>query len=284
MSKNVPASIPLWGKPQGLEDLPRCRGPASHLLGDHTSPPVHPFLHLSPWDIRAHERPHKHHNHPEALISGNLDMQGNRLFWRHSLNPARWNILVIQKLCIKYRCFPTYTHLLGMYSLSISLSTSIIIRSSTGKSALIAEFQRNLWQRFFLETRHLLPVSQLESQVQPVCTSLDMIACQCWTYIPRNISLLSKVQFLNKTIAHNQFCSAVHISAVVSAPDFASVSPCCSILLLYYILLSLSSTSYIYALDIVGPLHFLLTLLTNFLIISNNDIGVMVLLICHTLS
>ena len=58
----------------------------------------------------------------------------------------------------------------------------------------------------------------------------------------------------------------VHISAVVSAPDFASVSPCCSILLLYYIHLSLSSTSHIYVLDIVGPLHFLLTLLTNFLI------------------
>ena len=62
------------------------------------------------------------------------------------------------------------------------------------------------------------------------------------------------------------FVAAVHISAVVSAPDFASVSPCCSILLLYYIQLSLSSTSHIYVLDIVGPLHFLLTLLTNFLI------------------
>ena len=62
------------------------------------------------------------------------------------------------------------------------------------------------------------------------------------------------------------FVAAVHISAFVSAPDFASVSPCCSILLLFYIHLSLSSTSHIYVLDIVGPLHFLLTLLTNFLI------------------
>ena len=218
MSRNIPASIPLWGKLQDLQDLARCRGPASHLLGDHTSPQVHPFLHSSPWDIRAHERPHKHHNHPEALISGNLDMQWNRFFWRHSLNPARWNIFVIQQLCIKCRCFPVYTHLLGMYSLSVSLSTSIIIRSSSGKSALIAEFQRNLWQSVSSEARHLLPVCQLESQVQPVWTSLDMIACQCWTYVPRNISLLCKckVQFLNKTIAHNQFCSCcTYISCFV---------------------------------------------------------------------
>ena len=139
---------------------------------------------------------------------------------------------------MKCRCFPTYTHLLGIYSLSISLSTSITIRSSSGKSALIAEFQRNLSQRFFLETGHLLPVSQLESQVQPVCTSLDMIACQCLTYVPRDISLFCKrkLQFLQyKTIAHNQFCSAVHISAVVSVPDFASVPLCCSIILLYFI-------------------------------------------------
>ena len=120
----------------------------------------------------------------------------------------------------------------------MSLSTSITMRSSSGKFALITEFQRNLWQRFFSGTGHLLPVSQLESQVQPVCTSLDMIACQCLTYVPRDISLFckGKLQFLQyKTIAHNQFCSAVHISAVVSAPDFASVSLCCSILLLYFI-------------------------------------------------
>ena len=147
MSSNIPASIPLWGKLQDLQDLARCRGPASHLLADHTSPQARPFLHFSPLDMRAHKRHHKHHNHPEALIPGNLDMQRNRLFWRHSLNPARWNILVNQKLFIKSRCFPTYTYLLGMYSLSISLSTSIVIRSPSGKSALIAEFQRNLFDR-----------------------------------------------------------------------------------------------------------------------------------------
>ena len=147
MSNNVPASIPLWGKLQGLQDLPRYRGPASHLLGDHTSPQVHPLPRSSPLDIRAHERHHKYYNHPEAFISRNLDMQGNRLFWRHPFNPAGWNILVIQQLCMKCRCFPTYTHLLGMYSLSISASTSIIIRSSSGKSALIAEFQQNLFDK-----------------------------------------------------------------------------------------------------------------------------------------
>ena len=151
MSRNIPASIPLWGKLQGLQDLPRYRGPASHLLGDHTSPQVRPLPRSSPLDIRAHERHHKYYNHkyynhPEAFISRNLDMQGNRLFWRHPFNPAGWNILVIQQLCMKCRCFPTYTHLLGMYSLSISLSTSITIRSASGKSALIAEFQGNLWR------------------------------------------------------------------------------------------------------------------------------------------
>ena len=155
MSSNIPASIPLWGKLQDLQDLPRCRGPASHLLADHTSPPVYPFLHFSPLDIRARKRRHKHHNHPEAFISGNPDMQRNRLFWRHSLNPARWNILVNQKLFIKSRCFPTYTYLLGMYSLSISLSTSIVIRSPSGKSALIAEFQRNLFDR--MSPQRLVP-------------------------------------------------------------------------------------------------------------------------------
>ena len=98
--------------------------------------------------------------------------------------------------------------------------------------------KKPFWQNVSSETGHLLPVSQLESQVQPVCTSLDMIACQCLTYVPRDISLfcIRKLQLLQyKTIAHNQFCSAVHISAVVSAPDFASVSFCCSILLLYFI-------------------------------------------------
>ena len=231
MSSNIPANTPLWGKLQDLQDLPRCRGPASHLLGDHTLPQVHPFLHSSPYDIRAHERPHKHNNHPEALISGNLDMQGNRLFWRHSLNPAGWNILVIQKLCIKSRCFPKYTYLLGMYSLSISLSTSITISSSSGKSALIAEFQWNLSQRFFLETGLLLPVSQLESQVQPVCTSWDMIAYQCWTYVPRDTSLFCqcKLQFLKiKTIAHNQFCSCCTYISCFVCPWFCL---CVSLLL-----------------------------------------------------
>ena len=43
---------------------------------------------------------------------------------------------------------------------------------------------------------------------------------------------------------------------VLAVPFFCSI----------YIHLSLSSTSHIYVLDIVGPLHFLLTLLTNFLI------------------
>ena len=239
MSSNIPANTPLWGKLQDLQDLPRCRGPASHLLGDHTLPQVHPFLHSSPYDIRAHERPHKHNNHPEALISGNLDMQGNRLFWRHSLNPAGWNILVIQKLCIKSRCFPKYTYLLGMYSLSISLSTSITISSSSGKSALIAEFQWNLSQRFFLETGLLLPVSQLESQVQPVCTSWDMIAYQCWTYVPRDTSLFCqcKLQFLKiKTIAHNQFCSCCTYISCFVCPWFCL---CVSLLLNSFALIHL---------------------------------------------
>ena len=79
--------------------------------------------------------------------------------------------------------------------------------------------KKPFWQNVSSEARPLLPVCQLESQVQPVCTSLDMIACQCWTYVPRGIALFCKckVQFLNKTIAHNQFCSCcTYISCCVS--------------------------------------------------------------------
>jgi len=134
--------------------------------------------------------------------------------------------------------------------------------------------KKPFWPNVSSETGHLLQVSQLESQVQPVCTSLDMIACQCLTFQETypcfayancnsyNTKQLHTTSFVVLYI-YQLLCLPLILPLFLFAvPFFCSISSS----ILINIHLSMFSTSHIHVLNIIGPQHFLCLVVHFFLV------------------